>query len=549
MINLSRFQSVRARLLALMVFIIIPVATISVILASTTYQSVTASIETGQLQTASSFAVRTRIWYRGALRTLVASVSGVLANSSEARRCDATFSRILRDNNDLKGLVAIFADGSQCAVGSSNGPSSAELLDVVAAQRAKPFVQVWGGTTQAQIRYDAVRINSSLYLLAYARQKETEGGEWEAVLLLDPALLDQAFDVGRTSGTTGVALMSAGSQVIVSRDRAESDNSWLPEQEAFSSDLKRWSATGRDGQKALFASQMVAEPDLYILARFDDVAARSARIQFVVLLLTPLVIMVLLFSTYARVIQSDVVRWISGIGMAARARQQKMSVEAPVDNAMPNDIRLVAEAFNAMVSEADKREAALQQTLDSNQFLMRELNHRVKNSLQVIQSYLALSRRQHAGSASRHLAETEAKVQVLSTAYRLALSDGSMSPISIKPFTEELLGNLMASSLRPGQWIKMDISVTAHLVVDRTIPLGLAFVEAVLAGIDAPGTKNVTVHLVAATGGGIQIMISCDGKISKASPPPKIMAGLAAQLGAVMNPATDGTLVDWTFQP
>jgi two-component system, sensor histidine kinase PdtaS len=549
MINLSRFQSVRARLLALMVFIIIPVAATSVILASTTYQSVIASIETGQLQTASSFAVRTRIWYRGALRTLIASVSGVMANTGAGQACEATFTRILGDNHDLKGLAINFGDGRQCAVGQPGGPTEAELLEAVSAQRTKPIVQPWGGTTQAQFRYDAITIGKALYLLTYARQKDAVGGEWEAVLLLDPALLDQSFDVGQANGTTGVALMSAGGQVIVSREKSESDLSWLPEREIFSPALARWAAPARDGRQGLFASQLVAEPDIYILARYDDVAARAARIQFVILLLTPLVIMILLFVTYARVIQSDVVRWINGIRLAAQARQQNQTVAAPVDSGMPNDIRLVAEAFNSMVNEADKREAALQETLNSNQFLMRELNHRVKNSLQVIQSYLALSRRQQNGNASRHLAETEAKVQVLSTAYRLALNDGSMSPISIKPFTEELLGNLMASSLQSGQWIKIDINVNAQLVVDRTIPLGLAFVEAVLAGIDAPGTRIITVNLVSAEDGRIHISISCDGEVRPGAPPPKIMAGLAAQLGAEVTAPEGGTLVSWTFHP
>ena len=65
------FRSVRARLLALMTLIVIPVAILSVILASTTYRSVIRSIEAAQLQTTSNFAVRARVWFRGALRTVI----------------------------------------------------------------------------------------------------------------------------------------------------------------------------------------------------------------------------------------------------------------------------------------------------------------------------------------------------------------------------------------------------------------------------------------------------------------------------------------------
>ncbi len=67
---------------------------------------------------------------------------------------------------------------------------------------------------------------------------------------------------------------------------------------------------------------------------------------------------------------------------------------------MPNDIRGVAEAFNGMVEAARSREFELRGLVASNQFLMRELHHRVNNSLQVIQSYLSLSRRQQTGNDS-----------------------------------------------------------------------------------------------------------------------------------------------------
>ncbi|MFX6019316.1 histidine kinase dimerization/phosphoacceptor domain -containing protein, partial [Acinetobacter baumannii] len=82
-----------------------------------------------------------------------------------------------------------------------------------------------------------------------------------------------------------------------------------------------------------------------------------------------------------------------------------------------------------------------------------ELHHRVKNSLQIVQSYLSLAKRNHSAEASLALSEAECRVQVLAIAYRFALAHGEMHPVRVDVFLDEVLATISRLLARPGQAI------------------------------------------------------------------------------------------------
>lgn len=549
MINLSRFQTVRARLLALMAFIIIPIATLSIILATTTYRSVNKSIEASQIQTVSSYAVRARVWFRGSLRSLVTAVQSVKSVQAGQGSCLVVAASILEGITGFQAIRINIPGRPVCHATRIENITPDVMDGISAEQRQKQPDVAWAGPSVADARYSASTIGKNLHIVIHARNHQSDGLAWDATLLVDPALVDQAFELGQADGSSYVALMKRGQQVIVARGVDEGESSWLPEIENVDAQPKRWQSRAPGTKTFIYATQLVAEPDLYVLARFDNKTADAAFYQFLVLCITPLLTLVLLCITYARAIQFDVVLWLKGIESAARARQTTRDALAPIGDSMPSDIRHVAEAFNTMVVEGNKREDALRQTLDANQYLLRELNHRVKNSLQVIQSYLALSRRQRSGTQKVHFAETEAMVQVMSTSYRLALIDGTMRPVVIRPLVEEIIGNISSSLKRPDQWIDVRMDADAGLVIDRIIPLGLGIVEAVIAGLRAGDAKLVRVLLTSQDDGQIELVVSTDGARLANSPPPRIIAGLAAQLEAIVSKGEPGEILNWNFKP
>ena len=166
---------------------------------------------------------------------------------------------------------------------------------------------------------------------------------------------------------------------------------------------------------------------------------------------------------------------------------------------------------------------------------MLEMHHRIKNSLQVIQSYLALIRRSAARPEAALLARIEARVGVLAVAYRLALTPNGMRPIAVKPFLEEICAAAVGGLRRPRQRVAYAIEWNGELVVDRAIPLGLGLVEALIAAFSAAGRELCR---RAGSRPTRRARSSCAWSPTplptETGLPDKVMRGLANQLGAVV---------------
>ncbi len=547
----TRFESVRGRLLAVIVLILVPIAMISIILAMTTYRSVSRSIEISQIETASNYAVRVRVWFRGIQRTLVATSGALHVDTSGAD--SATCSRRAESARvGTVGIQALFlrsANGLTCSASGFPHLTDEVMSSLLTEQSRKQTISIWGGVELGPARYDVVTVGPRKHLLVYAKIVHGSAINDEALMVVDPALLDLAFDIGSFENGGIVGLVNRGGTVIISRGIDEADASWLPLSEDIATSITRSQLPASSGQSYVYVSQIVAEPDLYVLARFDNEPANAAFRQFLVLCLTPLLMLCALFAAYVWAIEGNVLRWLKVISQAARARREGRTEQVLLADAMPSDVKVLAASFNDMVSDADNREMALKASFEANQYLMRELHHRVKNSLQVIQSYLALSRRLHKRNSDRHLIETEAKVQVLSTAYRLALLEGTMRPVPLGAFTQEILDSLASSLKRKNQWVDIQIKAEVGLIVDRTIPIGLALVEAVASGLSADNAQTVRVMISDDATGHIDMSVTTDGILVANTPPPKIMAGLALQIGAVVLPAETGFILKWRFIP
>ncbi len=547
----TRFESVRGRLLAVIVLILVPIALISIVLAATTYRSVSQNIEASQLEVGSNYAVRVRVWFRGILRTLVATSAALHVDPADldAITCSSRAENVRIGTVGIQAIIVRSANGATCSASGHPHLTDDVMSSLLTAQSTKAPIRLWGGAEVGPARYDYVTVGPYKHLLVYVRSGGGRMGDRESLVVVDPSLLDVTFDVGNFETGGIVALVNRGGDVVISRGADETDTKWLPLNEEIENTLTRKLLPSALGQSYIYVSQMVAEPDLYVLARFDNMAADAAFRQFLVLCLTPLLMLCVLFSAYVWAIEGNVLRWLKVISQAARARREGRTEQVVLADAMPSDVKLLASSFNDMVSDADNREMALRASFEANQFLMRELHHRVKNSLQVIQSYLALSRRLYKRNSDSHLIETEAKVQVLSTAYRLALLEGSMRPVRLSQFAQEILDNLAGSLKRADQWVDVNIRTDAGLIVDRTIPIGLALVEAVAAGLSADNAHDVRVLIIDDVAGYIDMTVSTDGALLANMPPPKIMAGLALQIGATILPPEAGFILKWRFSP
>ncbi|MGX5735454.1 sensor histidine kinase [Bosea thiooxidans] len=541
--RLARFTTVRGRLLALLVAIAVPVGCVTALAAFAAYRAAAAAIEVSQARAVDDFAVRTRVWYRTSLRALLAF--GTVA--SDARLDSAACAEMGRAAMErvvgFRAFLLRTADGRLCVGSIERGPPEDELAGIAAQLAARPSVSPWNGADLGKIRYDQVTVGGRRYLAILAVSPAATGTALrEALLLTDPDLLENVFDLGDQGPGMSVALIGRGTGVVVSRGTDDGDVSWLPERDRVPEGRERWTDLSRAGVERVYAARMVVEPDFYVLASFDQEPEQAARLQFYVLLLAPLVMLGLLCLVYLRAIDKHCIRWLRGIEKAARARSSSQSARAAVAEDMPSDIRSVAEAFNAMVEEQEVRQRRLQTALDDNRFLVRELHHRVKNSLQVVQSYIGLTKRDYRNEARLALADAECRVHVLSAAYRFTLADGEMQPVRVDLFLADVV--TMITNLIRGrdQRVVGRIETAATLSVDRIIPLGFLVADVASRALRASPGVEITVSVFDIDEDTIEVALEADRPILHGAPP-RLFAGLLAQIEAEQTAAPAGVLL------
>jgi two-component sensor histidine kinase len=537
---LSLFRTVRGRLLALMIAIVLPIACLTAAAAVATYRTVFEAIETSQARAADDFAVRARVWYRGALRSLVTSAAAIRAVYPASDTCDRVAEKAIAAVSGYEAMLLRVSGRPDCIGGLGSGLPLGELGAVADQLARRPPIKLWGGTEFTKARYDQVTIAGRSYLAIYS-----EFDEGDALLLTKPDPLDDVFDLGSIDKGMMAALLRRGGEVVVARGGAQADASWLPKEETTPDQTTQWTAPSRAGPSRTYAARMVAEPELYVVVSFDGMAEQAAKTQFYILLLAPLLTLTLLGLVYMKAIDQHCVRWLRGIEATARARSSSAGARVPLSDEMPRDIRSVGEAFNAMVDEQEVRQSKLRLALDDNRFLVRELHHRVKNSLQVVQSYIGLTKRDHKGEARMALSDAECRVHVLSAAYRFTLADGEMQPVRIDLFLDDVVAMVSSLIVARGQRLESRIETQAALPIDRIIPLGFLIVDVISRALRAAPGIGIELAVTKAGEGSIDVAITTDRDTVQIAPP-RLFAGLLMQIEAVeISPPQGRSLGAW----
>jgi PAS domain S-box-containing protein len=194
-----------------------------------------------------------------------------------------------------------------------------------------------------------------------------------------------------------------------------------------------------------------------------------------------------------------------------------------------------------------ERTAALQQ----RDILLREVYHRVKNNLQIVDGLLTLQARRLADPDARAaLQGLRQRVFALGLVHHQLMGSANLKSFDIAPFLRELSSNIAEG----GSERNINVSVEAiplDVGLDFAIPLGLLVTELVTNSIkhafpDKAG--NVSVTLQRNDEGKIVLVVADDGRRRAAdtlSEPFKpglgtgIISGLVAQLGGTMTTRND----------
>ncbi len=195
--------------------------------------------------------------------------------------------------------------------------------------------------------------------------------------------------------------------------------------------------------------------------------------------------------------------------------------------------------FASQLDVTDRRDALAVQAM-----LLHEVDHRVKNSLQIVASMLAMEARAMPDEVvAQRLQGILARIEALSTVHRRLYQSDDLMSFDVAEFTRDIVTNLVGSTGRPDIGVRLVLE-PAFLPARLAAPLALVFNELVtntLKHAFPDGRAGQITVEVATANEQLRITVADDGPGLPDQPPGpasfgrKLIAALVQQLGATAN--------------
>ncbi len=226
---------------------------------------------------------------------------------------------------------------------------------------------------------------------------------------------------------------------------------------------------------------------------------------------------------------------------------------SPIES--PDGTNTLAAVFDVTAQRAAQRET--ERSLAEKETLLRELYHRVKNNLQVVQSLLTLQRHSlPEGVARTALEESVQRVRAMSLVHEMLYQSGNLTAVSLEAYTRDLLRQIADSHGTAGRQVHMISDVpNIETGLDNAVPFGLLVTELVSNCLKHafPDGRGGTVRVsIARQSDGDLLTVADDGvgfatdfdpnAISKTMGL-QLAGGLARQLGGAVQARCDGGAV------
>jgi len=219
---------------------------------------------------------------------------------------------------------------------------------------------------------------------------------------------------------------------------------------------------------------------------------------------------------------------------------------------LSRDVTRVKQTEDALRRERE----ALRETLAQREVLLREVYHRVKNNLQVVNSLLSLQSRTIVDPAAKQaLTACRQRVSAMARVHEQLYRSPDVANIDLSTYLRELTGEV-DRTYRVGTAVRVELELApVELDLQRAIPIGLIAHELIAnAFIHAfPGdrTGHITVGLREHEGDSFDLIIADDGvglgPETSRTLGRRLVASLVAQLGATLTVDSEpGSGTCWT---
>ncbi|HEY9580586.1 MAG TPA: histidine kinase dimerization/phosphoacceptor domain -containing protein [Rhizorhapis sp.] len=240
----------------------------------------------------------------------------------------------------------------------------------------------------------------------------------------------------------------------------------------------------------------------------------------------------------------------------ANAELERRVEERTADLSAANE-RLMDTLAELRVAKADlegmveERTAALRQ----RDLLLREVYHRVKNNLQIIDGMVMMQARQLQDQAAKDsLQALRSRIYALGLVHQQLMASRDLQTFDIAPFLEELSGHIIEGGATESVQLVID-ACTLNVNLDFAIPLGLLVTELVTNSLkhafpNGKGTVTVTLAhndeteqvILTVADDGCAATFADHGEL-KAGLGTRIVNGLVTQLNGIMKIRREGGMI------
>jgi two-component sensor histidine kinase len=173
----------------------------------------------------------------------------------------------------------------------------------------------------------------------------------------------------------------------------------------------------------------------------------------------------------------DYLRRIAGLYASGKLSVQPIRAK----RAAPGEINVLADTLEEMAVRIRDRTTRLETAISARDAAMKEIHHRVKNNLQIINSLLSLqSRKVKDPAALAVLDDARARINALSLIHRSLYEHHDIRTVEVKNFFGDLASQLDQALGAEDQKIKIDAQIDEDTIdADVAVPLALFTAEAV----------------------------------------------------------------------
>lgn len=241
-------------------------------------------------------------------------------------------------------------------------------------------------------------------------------------------------------------------------------------------------AEGPDGVRRDYYLAKIAGDDVLVLVGVPALP-RFAWLQreLVIGVFAPTLMLALAVVTIWTASDYLVIRHVRTLGVAARAYSRgELDLRLDLASA-PLEFQELARTLARMASRIHRREEELRASLEQKGLLLREVHHRVKNNLQIVQSLLNLrAQRLQSPQARDAVRQAQMRVGALALVHRSLYENDDIQEINLEDFLAELCG--MLEEVNGADHAMVELSARAEpirVLADQAIPLALLVTEAV----------------------------------------------------------------------